>query len=263
MNINKVWRILIVSAVGVTLVVAGAGAGVHADGRTVGAATATAPPDTTSSDSLPGAHDGPLPAFSRSTDITNPLFPLSSTPELVYEGEKEGEPYRVTVTLTDQTKTVVVDGITIFAVVAEHRGTLDGELIEVALDYYAQADDGGVWYMGEDVDNYQGGVVADHDGTWLAGVDGTRPGLLVPADPQPGLVYYSEDIPDLGIVERDEVVAIDRTVELPNGEVRHDAVEIIAYKEDGTTETKLYVPGIGMFEERTPDDFVILAEMPA
>lgn len=179
MNPTKVSRILIVSAAGVTLVGAGAGAWhvAHAEGPTVGAVTATAPPDTTSAVPLPGAHDGPVPAFSRSTEITNPLFPLSSTPALVDEGEKAGQPYRVTVSLTDQTKSVVVDGITIVAVVAEHRGTLDGELIEVALDYYAQADDGGVWYMGEDGDNY--------------------------------------------------------------------------------------VPGIGVFEERTPDDYVSLAEMPS
>ena len=38
----------------------------------------------------------------------------------------------------------------------------DGRVLEVARDYYAQADDGSVWYFGEDVDNYEDGVVVDH-----------------------------------------------------------------------------------------------------
>ena len=218
--------------------------------------------DSDSAEPLPGSRDGPLPTFSQPTQITNPLFPLSTTRNLSYVGEEEGKPLQVTVTLTGDTKDITVDGKTITAVVAEHRGTLDGQLIEVARDYYAQSDDGGVWYMGEDVDNYEGGKVADHEGAWLAGRDGARPGLLVPGNPRPGLVFYSEDIPDLDIVERDEVVAVDRTVQLPNGQTRNDAVEIKAFKEDDTTETKLYVPGIGLFEERNPEEFLRLEAVP-
>ena len=59
-----------------------------------------------------------------------------------------------------------------------------GRILEVALDWYAQADDGSVWYFGEDVFNYEDGVVADTHGTWLAGKDGP-PGMIMPAQPSP------------------------------------------------------------------------------
>ncbi|CAN5454278.1 hypothetical protein BH18ACT1_BH18ACT1_02430 [soil metagenome] len=64
----------------------------------------------------------------------------------------------------------------------------DGEILELATDYYAQADDGSVWYLGEDVTNYDNGRVADHAGTWLAGRDGPA-GMIMPANPQAGDVY--------------------------------------------------------------------------
>ena len=55
---------------------------------------------------------------------------------------------------------------------AVRRRTEGGRIEEVALDFYAQADDGSVWYFGEDVFNYSRGVVADTAGTWLAGQGG-------------------------------------------------------------------------------------------
>lgn len=84
MDTDKVSRVLVCAAV---LTVAGAGATTHA-GSPLSAST----PDSTVPEPIPGAHDSPLPAFSSSTEITNPLFPLSSIPALVYTGEKEGLP---------------------------------------------------------------------------------------------------------------------------------------------------------------------------
>jgi hypothetical protein len=60
---------------------------------------------------------------------------------------------------------------------------MNGRILEDATDFYAQADDGSVWYVGEDVDNYENGVVVDHEGSWLAGKDGP-PGMIMPADPR-------------------------------------------------------------------------------
>jgi hypothetical protein len=71
-----------------------------------------------------------------------------------------------------------------------------GRILEVALDWYAQADDGSVWYFGEDVFNYEDGVVADTHGTWLAGRDGP-PGMIMPANPAGDQVYRPENIPGL------------------------------------------------------------------
>ena len=56
---------------------------------------------------------------------------------------------------------------------------------EVAYDLYAQADDGSVWYFGEDVFNFADGAIVDTHGTWIAGVDGPA-AMIMPADPQVG-----------------------------------------------------------------------------
>ena len=45
--------------------------------------------------------------------------------------------------------------------VSQYVAYLGGRIQEVALDFYAQADDGSVWYFGEDVYNYEKGAVAD------------------------------------------------------------------------------------------------------
>ena len=52
--------------------------------------------------------------------------------------------------MLDETKSITSEGGVTHALVARHRSYLEGELIEVAIDYYAQGDDGSVWYLGED-----------------------------------------------------------------------------------------------------------------
>jgi len=77
------------------------------------------------------------------------------------------------------------------------QGALDAlsQSRPVALDWYAQDDAGNVCYFGEDVFNYEDGVVADTEGTWIAGEDGP-PGMIMPADSQVGQAYRPENIPD-------------------------------------------------------------------
>ena len=89
--------------------------------------------------------------------------------------------------------------------------------MEAARDYYAQGADGSVWYFGEEVDNYEDGVVVDHEGTWLAGPEGP-PGMIMPAQPAVGAVYRPENIPGV-VLEEDTVKAVDQTVQGPRGPV--------------------------------------------
>jgi hypothetical protein len=67
----------------------------------------------------------------------------------------------------------------------------------VAIDRYAQADEGSVWYFGEDVIDYVNGAAAFTEGTWLAGRDGP-PAMIMPAKPKPGDVFRVENV--IGIV---------------------------------------------------------------
>ena len=76
--------------------------------------------------------------------------------------------------LLPEPKVIDVDGQKVETLVSQFVSYLDGRIHEVALDWYAQDDAGNVWYFGEDVFNYEDGVVADTDGTWIAARTGRR-----------------------------------------------------------------------------------------
>ena len=122
---------------------------------------------------------------------------------------------------------------------------VDGRIHEVALDWYAQDDAGNVWYFGEDVFNYEDGVVADTDGTWIAGEDGPI-GMIMPADPQVGQAYRPENIPDF-VFEEVVVKSVDLTVEGPRGPVAGAMVGTENHLLEGHFEDKTFAPGYGEF----------------
>ncbi|SDT38990.1 hypothetical protein [Jiangella sp. DSM 45060] len=200
--------------------------------------------------------DTARPSFSEPTVIDNPLFPVSPGGQTLQLGTEEGEPLRVEVTTLPRTRTITWDGRRIDAVVSQYVAYRSGRVVEVALDYYAQDDDGGVWYLGEDVDNYERGVVADHEGSWLAGRDGPG-GLIMPAQPRPGDVFRPENIPDLVFEEvtiQDAAVTVDGPRGLVDG-----AVATEEHLMDGTVEHKVFAPGYGEFRAETSDELVQVA----
>ena len=105
------------------------------------------------------------------TNVDNPLFPISNLHSAVLLGNNEGHPIRIETTLMQEPKVIEVDGQAIETLVSQFVSYQDGRIHEVATDWYAQGDDGAVYYLGEDVFNYEDGVVADTDGTWVAGDD--------------------------------------------------------------------------------------------
>ena len=193
--------------------------------------------------------DQAKPAFSNPTRITNPLFPIGALTQVVQLGTDEGQELRAEITLLPDRRTIEWDGRQIEAVVSQFIAYKDATVAEVATDYFAQADDGAVWYLGEDVTNYEDGVVANHDGTWLAGKDGPA-GMIMPASPKPGDVYRPENIP--GFVFEEVTVKSTRTVDGPRGQVP-GAIAIQELLMDGTLEDKVFAPGYGEFEARVTD----------
>ena len=63
----------------------------------------------------------------------------------------------------------------------------DGKLVERTLDYFAQADDGTVHYLGEHVNNIRRGRVIDHNGSWLYGKHTDVLGVAMPAARSSGI----------------------------------------------------------------------------
>ncbi|MDQ3500796.1 MAG: hypothetical protein M3488_07485, partial [Actinomycetota bacterium] len=165
-------------------------------------------------------------------------------------------PFRSETTLIPGTQIVTVDGEPIEVVVSQYTAFLDGRIEEVAIDRYAQADDGSVWYLGEDVFDYRDGAVAITEGTWLAGRDGP-PAMIMPAAPQAGDVFRAENV--IGVVFEEIVVkAIDQTVDGPRGPVS-GVVIMQELHLDGSVSDKIFAPGYGEFDSSHGADVEALA----
>jgi hypothetical protein len=87
----------------------------------------------------------------------------------------------------------------ITALVVRDREWVDEEctgvyvLVEDTYDWYAQDDDGNVWYLGEDTTAWDDeGNCLTQAGSWKAGDDGAVPGVVMPSDPRPGDSYQQE-----------------------------------------------------------------------
>jgi len=191
------------------------------------------------------------PTFSQPTSITNPLFAISALTQVIQVGAEAGQRLRHEITLLPWTKTVEWLGQDVETLVSQFVAYRDGRILEVACDYFAQADDGSVWYFGEEVDNYEDGVIVDHEGTWLAGKDGP-PGMIMPAEPAVGDVYRPENIPGF-VFEEVTVKSVGARVEGPSGPV-DNSVLVNELLMDGTREDKVFTPGYGEFRAEVPTE---------
>ena len=185
-----------------------------------------------------------VPTFSNPTEITNPLFPIALQSTELLVGTVEDKAFRTEVTVLPWTQVIEWGGQQIETVVSQYNAFLDGRMEEIAYDLYAQADDGSVWYLGESVFNFSNGAIVDTAGTWHAGIDG--PGaMIMPADPQVGDVYRTENIPGL-VFEEVVVQSTGETLDGPFGPVEGGIV-VEEHHSDGSTESKQFAPGYGEF----------------
>jgi hypothetical protein len=196
------------------------------------------------------------PSFSDPTAVTNPLFPSSKLGQVVQLGNEGGEELRVEITPLPRSKSIEWKRTRIETLVSHFIAFLDGRIVETAVDFFAQADDGAVWYLGEDVFNYEDGVVANNEGTWLAGKDGPG-GMIMPADPHEGDVFRPENIPGL-VFEEVTIKSTERTVDGPRGRI-DGAVVTQEHLMDDTFEGKIFAPGYGEFQVRAEDEFAAVA----
>ena len=133
-------------------------------------------------------------------------------------GEVDGKPLRIETTLLPETKTVQWGDQRVEALQSQFCAYLTGRIAEVAVDLYAQADDGSVWYLGEDVVDYDNGVAVTTEGTWQVGLDGPA-ALIMPAHPKVGDVYRTENVPGVAF-EQVTIRKVGVTVDGPSGPIR-------------------------------------------
>jgi hypothetical protein len=125
-----------------------------------------------------------------STRIDNPWWPMRPGSRWVYrETDSDGARQRVVVTVTRHTK-LIANGVR--ARVVRDIVTESGKPVEVTSDWYAQDRRGNVWYLGEDTTEYENGRPVSKEGSWEAGVDGAKPGIIMRAHPRAGMRYRQE-----------------------------------------------------------------------
>jgi hypothetical protein len=195
------------------------------------------------------AHAETLPPYAPKIDpanftdkITNPYFPLIAGTIFVYEGKRDDQFRRDEMTVTRDTR--VIMGVR--CVVVRDTASSNMEVLEKTTDWYAQDLEGNVWYFGEDTAEYKNGKVISTSGTWMAGVDGALPGIVMKASPVVGDAYRQEY--HAGVAEDfAKVVKKDEKVQTAVG--MHDNVlvtEDIDLLDKAKTEQKFYAPGLGL-----------------
>jgi len=272
---RSAWAVVVVVFASASLF----GGGAVAQNRSVAASVASAGCEDTASTPIPqptqaqldaaGLGDIPLASdsarrdlvaapFSDPTAVTNPLFPIAELHSAILNGRVDGLPFYTETTLLPFTRVIEwTPGQCVRVLTSQYMAFLDGKLTETAIDLYAQADDGSVWYLGEDVFDYDpAGRIVTTEGTWHAGTEGPA-AMIMPSDPQVGDANRPENIPGF-VFEEVIVTAVDQTFEGPGGPVSGGIVGTETHQ-DGTLSDKWFAPGYGEFRSTDGPDVEALA----
>jgi hypothetical protein len=225
---------------------AACGGGRKATQESAAATTGTAAPPSrapTQTSRLPQAGEpAHLDPARFTAQIDNPYWPMAPGSRWIYrETDAQGNEQRIEVIVTSKTKRI----LGIDARVVHDIATSNGQVQEDTYDWYAQDDQGNVWYMGEDTKEYQNGKVTSTEGSWQGGVDGAQPGILVPAHPEPGMAYRQEYYKGQA-EDGAQVLSLGRKAMVPYGVFDNLVItKEFTPLEPGVVEHKFYAPGVG------------------
>ncbi len=216
------------------------------DTPTVTQATPTASSSSAGSNLPQGSEPVKLDPADFTTKIDNPYWPMSPGSKWVYrETDTQGTREKAVVEVTNKTKRIA-NGVV--ARVIRDTVSENGTPVEITDDWYAQDSAGNIWYLGEYVTNYdQNGKVVDHGGSFEAGVDGAQAGILMPANPEPGMAYrqeyYKNKAEDKGAV----ITVGEEQVQVPFGHFDTDVLMTrdLVPTEPKVQELKFYAPEVG------------------
>lgn len=200
--------------------------------------------------------------------VQNPYLPIKVGNKWRYRGAGE----EINIEVLDRTK--LVDDVR--CAVVRDVVKVNGVLTEDTFDWFAQGNNGDVWYCGEEVKDYEifrGDrpllpELVSIDGSFKADVDGAKPGIVIPGVPRSGTVYRQEF--DLGNAE-DAVEVLTTTYRYGDDPVLDKLVPRALARllcahgdcvvtrdftplDPGANERKYYARGIGLFLETKPDD---------
>jgi len=175
----------------------------------------------------------------------NEYFILEPGYQLVLEGREGGRKTTLTISVLEETK-MVGD---VETRVVEEREVAGGKVAEVSRNYLAIGSDSkSVYYFGEDVDAFKRDGSLVHEGSWLAGTGGAKPGVLMPGQIKIGERYYQEKAPKLAM-DRAENISTNASVKTAAGTFQHCLkVKETTPLEPGT-EYKFYARDVGLVQD--------------
>jgi hypothetical protein len=173
--------------------------------------------------------------------VDNPYFPLVPGTTFIYEGHTAEGFEHDEFAVTHHSRVI----LGVRCVEVHDTVTLDGELSEDTLDWFAQDKEGNVWYFGENTHELEDGLITTIEGTFMAGVEGDKPGIVMKAHPAMG-DFYRQEFSLNNAEDFAETVSLTTSVRVPAGSFPN----CLKSKETTPLETdlleyKFYAPGVG------------------
>jgi hypothetical protein len=186
--------------------------------------------------------------FHHPTVITNPYFPLLVGATWRWTGQFRNQPYEQRDLVLNYTRRI--DGVLTRPVL--DRDFVKGQIIAGSIDYYAQDDQGNVWYLGEATEHYVNGKLTDHADSWIAGRHGALPGIFMPAHPALGEPRFQQEYAPNVAADVEHIVNISKSVCEPlrcyARVVQANETTVLS---PGVLSAKYYAPGVGLIGEDT------------
>src|SRR6266404_5872386 len=173
--------------------------------------------------------------------IDNQYFPLQPGTTFIYGGQMPGGFERDEFAVTHNTRVIL--GVTCVEV---HDSVFtDGVLTEDTLDWFAQDRDGNVWYFGENTHELEDGLITTIDGTFMAGVNGDKPGIIMKAHPAIG-DFYRQEFSLNNAEDFADTLSLTESIPVPAGTFHNclKSKETTPLEPD-ILEHKFFAPGVG------------------
>lgn len=187
----------------------------------------------------PGRYDPVIDPTNFTTTIDNPYFPL--VPGTTFTYLTPNGAIRDVFAVTHDTR--VINGVT--CVQVHDSVYTDGELTEDTLDFFAQDREGNVWYFGENTAEFENGLLATIEGSFLSGLNNDKAGIIMKAHPAPG-DFYRQEFSLANAEDYAETLNLNSRIVVPYGRFNNCLKsEETTPLEPDALEDKYYAPGVG------------------
>src|SRR5262249_3475629 len=110
--------------------------------------------------------------------VDNDFFPLPAGRHWFHHGMTQDGGEGLEIEVMSTTKHIM----NINTTVVIERDQINGQIVEISENWFAQDNDGAVWYFGEATQTYVNGQPGSTAGSWEAGQNGARPGIIMESD---------------------------------------------------------------------------------